>query len=188
MPLEGVVLEEPLTKELVRLKHAPGKESAHVQGANPGHLKNVIRQIKTELGPRQPLSLGQKIWLMLQGRDLLQQRNDAIKTTFDLKLIGLKPLIGLLIRQRVKILRPGQGRAAEIDRCTRLGLTTSDPTGLRCTAGRRWSALERTRPADTEPLASWAALPEVVRACLRCSAESRVVDSTDDLVDSPADP
>ena len=90
----------------------------------------MIRQIKTKLGPRQPLSLGQKIWLMLQGRDLLQQRNDAIKTTFDLKLIGLKPLIGLLIRQRVKILRPGQGRATEIDRCTRLGLTTSDPTGL----------------------------------------------------------
>ena len=67
---------------------------------------------------------------MLKSRNLLQQRNDAIETTFDLKFIGLKPLIGLLVRQRVKILRPGQSRSAEIDRWTRFGLTTSDPARL----------------------------------------------------------
>ena len=64
--IQGIVLEEAVTEQPVAFEHTPGEQGAHVEGANPGPLQDVIRQIKAEFGPAQPLGLGNEISFVLK--------------------------------------------------------------------------------------------------------------------------
>ena len=64
--IQGVILEEPVTEQTVAFEHAPGEQGAHVEGANPRPMQDVIRQIKAEFGPAQPLGLGNEIGFVLK--------------------------------------------------------------------------------------------------------------------------
>ena len=75
---------------------------------HPSLLKDVIRKIKAQFGADQPLSLLNEIRLMLEYGNLLQQRDDAIKTTFDLFFVIPQASIRSGIGQRMLPVRDRQ--------------------------------------------------------------------------------
>ena len=60
------MLEEAIAKQPVTFEHTPGEQGAHVERTHPGPLQDVIRQVKPEFGPAQPLGLGDEIGFVLK--------------------------------------------------------------------------------------------------------------------------
>ena len=65
----------------------------------------MVRQIEAQFSAGQSLRLIDEIGLVLQGGNLLKQRNDAIEPTFDLLFVLPQTRIGCTIGKRM--LRPG---------------------------------------------------------------------------------
>ena len=94
-----VKVKESPADMLVGLKHAPSKQRAHVELTHPGLFKDGQWQVKAEFSGGQALGLIDEIVFMLEGRQTLEHRHDAVKGLLDLTVVGLQQAIGGQIRE-----------------------------------------------------------------------------------------
>ena len=64
--IERIVLEEAITEQPVAFEHTPSEQGSHVEGTHPCPLQDVIRQVKPQFGPAQPLGLEDEIGVVLK--------------------------------------------------------------------------------------------------------------------------
>ena len=76
---EGIGTKKTAAGLAVGLKHTPGEQGAHVQLGDPGRFQNRQGQGVAQFGLGQRLGLGDEIGLVLQGRQALQHRHNAVK-------------------------------------------------------------------------------------------------------------
>ena len=76
---QRVVGKEVVAEPLVGLKYAPSEQAAHIELLDPGAVEDILGQLETEFASCDLLRLGDEVGLVLQCRDLFENRHDAVE-------------------------------------------------------------------------------------------------------------